>query len=58
MDRLEHIISTLSYVMSDRRKRHIVGGILISVSLLFSGMALTVITIKNEEQEDDEQDFE
>lgn len=57
MDRLEHIISTLSYVMSDKRKRHIVGGILISVSLLFGGMALTVITIKNEEQ-DDEQDFE
>ena len=57
MYRLEHIISTLSYVMGDRRKRHIVGGILISVSLLFGGMALTVITIKNEEQ-DDEQDFE
>jgi hypothetical protein len=58
MDRLEHIISTLSYVMGDKRKRHIVGGIMISVSLLFTGLALTVITIKNEEQEDDEQDFE
>ena len=58
MDRLEHIISTLSYVMSDPRKRHIVGGILISVSMLFGGMALTVLTIKNEEQDNDEQDFE
>lgn len=58
MDRLERIVSTLSYVMSNKRKRHIVGGIMLSVSLLFGGLALTVITIKNEEQEDDEQDFE
>lgn len=58
MDRLERIMSTLSYVMSDNRKRHILGGIMISVSLLFGGLALTVITIKNEEQENDEQDFE
>lgn len=58
MDRLERIMSTLSYVMGDNRKRHILGGIMISVSLLFGGLALTVITIKNEEQEDDEPDLE
>lgn len=58
MDRLERIMSTLSYVMGDNRKRHILGGIMISVSLLFGGLALTVVTIKNEEQEYDEQDFE
>ena len=58
MDRLERIVSTLSYLMGNQRKRHIVGGIMLSVSLLFGGLALTVITIKNEEQDDDEQDFE
>lgn len=58
MDRLERIVSTLSYLMGNKRKRHIVGGIMLSVSLLFGGLALTVITIKNEEQENDEQDFE
>lgn len=58
MDRLERVMSTLSYVMGDNRKRHILGGIMISVSLLFGGLALTVVTIKNEEQEYDEQDFE
>lgn len=58
MDRLEHILTTLNYLMGTKRKRHIVGGIMLSVSMLFGGLALTVITIKNEEQEDDEQDFE
>ena len=58
MDRLERIVSTLSYLMGNKRKRHIVGGIMLSVSMLFGGLALTVITIKNEEQDYDEQDFE
>jgi hypothetical protein len=44
--------------MGDRRKRHIVGGIMLSVAMLFGGLAVTVITIKNEEHDNDEQDFE
>ena len=58
MDRLEHVISTLNYLLENKRKRHIVGGIMLSVSLLFGGLALTVMTIKNEENDYDEQDFE
>lgn len=58
MDRLEYIVSTLNRLVDNPRKRHVIGGMLISVSLLFGGLALTVITIKNEEQEYDEQDFE
>lgn len=58
MDRLEHVISTLNYLLENKRKRHIVGGIMLSVSLLFGGLALTVMTIKNEESNDDEQDFD
>lgn len=58
MDRLEYIVSTLNRLVDNPRKRHVIGGMLISVSLLFGGLALTVITIKNEEQEYGEQDFE
>ena len=58
MDRLEHVISTLNYLLENKRKRHIVGGIMLSVSLLFGGLALTVMTIKNEEYDDNEQDFD
>lgn len=47
MDGLENIIS----VLDTKRKRHITGGILLSVSFLFGGLAITVMTIKNEEDE-------
>lgn len=49
MDVYENMISLLDYALNTNRKRHLTGGILLSVSLLFGGLALTVITIKNEE---------
>ena len=51
MNGIEGIIYMLDDVLDTRRKRHITGGILISMSLLFGGLALTVMTIKNEENE-------
>jgi len=53
MEGLETVISVLDYVLNTKRKRHITGGILLSVSLLFSGLALTVMTIKMEENDDE-----
>lgn len=55
MDGFENLISVLDYVPDTKRKRHITGGLLISVSLLFGGLALTVMTIKMEEKDEDEQ---
>ena len=49
MDRLEHILSTIDYSLNTRRKRHIAGGILMSVALLFGGLAVTVMSLKSEE---------
>lgn len=49
MENFDSIISMLDYILDTQRKRHITGGILLSVSLLFGGLALTVMTIKNEE---------
>jgi hypothetical protein len=51
MDRLEGILSMLDYSLNTRRKRHLAGGILMSISLLFGGLALTIITVKTEEDE-------
>ncbi|GHV47409.1 hypothetical protein FACS189499_04890 [Clostridia bacterium] len=53
MDGLENLISMLDYVLDTKRKRHITGGILISVSLLFGGLAFTVMTLKNEVKTDE-----
>ena len=48
MYRLDGIISILDGALDTRRKRHIIGGILMSVSLLFGGLAVTVVTLKTE----------
>ena len=53
MDRLETVLSVLDFSLNTRRKRHIVGGILMSVSMLFGGLAVTVITLKTEEKENE-----
>ena len=49
MDILDDFISTVDTMLDSRRKRHITGGILLSAALLFGGLAVTVVTIKNEE---------
>lgn len=51
MDGFERLIAMLDFTLDNKRKRHIVGGILLSVSFLFGGLALTTMTLKNEEEE-------
>lgn len=55
MRELEGIVAVLDYTLDTSRKRHIVGGMLLSISMLFGGLAFTVMTIRNEESEDEEQ---
>jgi hypothetical protein len=55
MDRLEEILSVLENSLDTRKKRHIAGGILMSISLLFGGLAVTIITLKMEEKEVEQQ---
>ncbi len=43
-----NVIAAVDYVLDTKRKRHIAGGILLSISMLFGGLALTVMTIKKE----------
>ena len=51
MNRLEAIVSMLDYSLNTKRKRHIVGGILMSMSLLFGGLSVTIMTLKTEVNE-------
>ena len=55
MDRIEEILSVLEYSLNTRKKRHIAGGVLMSISLLFGGLAITIITLKMEDNEVEEQ---
>ena len=50
MERIEEILSVLNYTLDTRAKRQIVGGVLVSISLLFGGLAVTIITLKTEDE--------
>lgn len=49
MNRIETMLYTLERAVSTKKKRHIVGGILMSISLLFCGLTFTVMTLKTED---------
>ncbi len=45
MEGLDNIIYMLDEMLDTKRKRHITGGILLSISALFGGLAITVMSI-------------
>lgn len=50
MERIDALLAMLDRTLNTKKKRHLAGGVLMSVSLLFGGLAITVLTIKAEEQ--------
>lgn len=55
MYRFEELMMLVDSTLDSKRKRHIVGGVLMSISLLFGGLAITILTIKLEEENNNEQ---
>lgn len=49
MEGLDNIIYMLDEMLDTKRKRHVTGGILLSISALFGGLAITVMSIGKEE---------
>ena len=49
MDSIMVLLDVIDVTTNNNRKRHIAGGILMSVSLLFGGLAFTILTAKVEE---------
>ena len=48
MENMEAVLSMLDYSLNSKRRRHIAGGILMSISLMFGGLAFTTMTLKTE----------
>ena len=48
MNRLDSNLSILDQSLRSRKRRHLVGGVLISVSLFFGGLAATVLTLRQD----------
>lgn len=51
---IQEIVYLVDYSLNSKRKRHITGGVLISVAMLFAGLAIITITVKREDEEYDE----
>ena len=49
MYRFEELVSMLDHALNTKAKRHLAGGVLMSISLLFGGLAVTIMTIKTED---------
>lgn len=49
MEGIDNIIYMLDEMLDTQRKRHITGGIPLSISALFGGLAITVMSIGKEE---------
>ena len=47
---MESGISAIDSMLDTKEKRHIVGGIFISISLFFGGLAITTLTVKEEKK--------
>lgn len=51
MHKLEDLVEMLDSALNTKTKRHITGGVLLSISLLFGGLAITIMTLKTEDIE-------
>ena len=49
LEAIGNLICYFDELLDNKRKRHILGGALVSLSALFGGLGLTVITISKEE---------
>lgn len=47
MEKLEKLLNTIDNMLDSKRKRFIVGGMLLSTSLFLGGLAATTMLIKN-----------
>ncbi len=52
IDKLDYFLSTIDGLLDTNRKRHLFGGLLMSLSFLFGGMSITVITVKEDKKDE------
>lgn len=53
LENFDSLIEILDYSLSSKRRRHIAGGILLSISLLFGGLAFTIVSMKEGEEQNE-----
>lgn len=58
MERTKKLLSTIEHLISTKRRRHIIAGVLLSAALFAGGLAATVLSIKIDEKDEYEQIYE
>ena len=58
MERTKKLLSTIEHLISTKRRRHIIAGVLLSAALFAGGLAATVPPIKIDEKDEYEQIYE
>ena len=53
METFESLVTMIDITMNSPRKRRIAGGILLSISFLFAGLACTIFILKTEETDNE-----
>lgn len=57
MEEIGRILSLIDYSLSTEKRCRIAGGILISISLLFGGLAVTVLSVKPNSKDCNDDDY-
>jgi CYTH domain-containing protein len=58
MDKAKRLILTVEHLISTKTKQHIVGGILFSVSVFLGALATTVLTMKVNITDDEQNNYQ
>lgn len=58
MERTKKLLSTIEHLISTKRRRHIIAGVLLNAALFAGGLAATVLSIKIDEKDEYEQIYE
>lgn len=48
MDKIGKVINMIDQSLNTKERRHLVGGILMSVSMLFGGLSITVLSLRGD----------
>lgn len=58
MERTKRLLLVIEHLISTKRKRHIIAGVLLSTALFAGGLAATVLSIKIDEKDEYDQIYE
>ena len=58
MEKIEMLLDLMEYVTKSRKRKHFVGGLLLSAAFFFAGIAVTTMTISLEDNEQDQEEIE